>query len=190
MFTIVYRGTYWAIRTPVDNSKNFYYCLQGYVLGNTYPCRGFLASPKGYILPTHIAHLGCLDGFNLPSNNVNTMSLARTYPGIPSSRLEGQYHPHPSALKWANTNLRPSAVGLYCHFRASGFWVVLPPNLLVFPDTSSPDSWYSINLSCLGSIVSIRQFRQTCGIEQFHMFHETCGIVQYHMFGEIVTYLS
>ena len=99
MFTIVYRGTYWAIRTPVDNSKNFYYCLQGYVLGNTYPCRGFLASPKGYVLPTHIAHLGRLDGFNLPSNNVNTMSLARTYPGIPSSRLEGQYHPHPSALK-------------------------------------------------------------------------------------------
>ena len=99
MFTIVYRGMYWAIRTPVDNSKNFYYCLQGYVLGNTYPCRGFLASPKEYILPTHIAHLGRLDGFNLPSNNVNTMSLARTYPGIPSSRLEGQYHPHPSALK-------------------------------------------------------------------------------------------
>ena len=135
-----------SIRTPVDNSKNFYYCLQGYVLGNTYPCRGFLASPKGYVLPTHIAHLGRLDGFNLPSNNVNTMSLARTYPGIPSSRLEGQYHPHPSALKWANTNLRPSAVGLYCHFRASEFWVVLPPNLLVFPDTSSPDYWYSIIL--------------------------------------------
>ena len=122
----MYRGTYWAIRTPVDNSKIFYYCLQGYVLGNTYPCRGFLASPKGYVLPTHIAHLGRLDGFNLPSNNVNTMSLARTYPGIPSSRLEGQYHPHLSALKWANTNLRPSAVGSYCHFRASGFRVVLP----------------------------------------------------------------
>ena len=58
--------------------------------------------------------------------------------------IGGQYHPHPSALKWANINLRPSAVGLYCHFRASGFWVVLPPNLLVFPYTSSPDSWYSI----------------------------------------------
>ena len=101
MFTIVYRGTYWAIRTPVDNSKNFYYCLQGYVLGNTYPCRGFLASPKGYVLPTHIAHLGRLDGFNLPSNNVNTMSLARTYPGIPSERLEGQYHPKPGGPEMA-----------------------------------------------------------------------------------------
>ena len=34
-------------------------------------------------MPTHIASLGRLDGFNLPSNNVNTMSLARTYRGIP-----------------------------------------------------------------------------------------------------------
>ena len=79
-------------------SSIFYSSPKKYTV-NTYPCRGFLASPKGYVLPTHITHLGRLDGFDLPSNNVNTMSLARTYPGIPSSRLEGQYHPHPSALK-------------------------------------------------------------------------------------------
>ena len=44
-------------------------------------------------------------------------------------RLDGgQYHLHPSALKWGNTNLRPTAVGSYSHFRASGYQVVLPPS--------------------------------------------------------------
>ena len=33
--------------------------------------------------------------------------------------------------------------------------------------------------------VAILIFRQTCGIDQYHMFRKTYGIEQYHMFGEI-----
>ena len=147
-FTFDYRGTYWAIRTPVDNNKNVYYCVQGYVLGNTYPCRGFLASPKGYVLPTHIAHLGRLDGFNLPSNNVNTMSLARTYPGIPSSSYEMGGAIPPSRVGPEMSQYEPPAFGRrfvlpFQGLRVSG-GIAPPISRTVFLDTSSPDSWYSI----------------------------------------------
>ena len=54
-----------------------------------------------------------LDGSNLVNNNVNTVSLARTYWGIPSSSFEIE----------GNTTLPRSAYGL----RGSG--MVLTPNL-------------------------------------------------------------
>ena len=69
-------------------------------------------------------------GSNLLNNNVITVSLARMYRGIPSSSFEIGAIP-------------PSPVGF-----ASGDRVVLPQSLrtqTVFPDTSSPDSRYSIN---------------------------------------------
>ena len=69
-------------------------------------------------------------GSNLLNYNVITVSLARMYRGIPSSSFEIEAIP-------------PSPVGF-----ASGDRVVLPQSLrtqTVFPDTSSPDSRYSIN---------------------------------------------
>ena len=68
--------------------------------------------------------------FNLPNNNVNTVSLAWMHWPMPSSSFEIEAIP-------------PSPVGF-----ASGDRVVLPQSLrtqTVFPDTSSPDSRYSIN---------------------------------------------
>ena len=63
----------------------------------------------------------------------------------------GQYHPPPSASKLGcNTDLRPPAVGPYCTpiLRPPAIGMVLPPisrTQTVFPNTSSPDSRYSIN---------------------------------------------
>ena len=75
-----------------------------------------------------------LVGSNLLNYNVITVSLARMYRGIPSSSFEIEAIP-------------PSPVGF-----ASGDRVVLPQSLrtqTVFPDTSSPDSRYSINAATI-----------------------------------------
>ena len=96
-------------------------------------------------MPTHIASLGRLDGFNLPSNNVNTMSLARTYRGIP--RDWGAIPPSPVGPEMSQ--YEPPAFGRRFVLQFQGLRVlggIAPPiSRTVFLDTSLPDSWYSIN---------------------------------------------
>ena len=83
-----------------------------------------------------------MSGFNLLIYNVNTTHLARTYRGIPSGW--GQYHLHPSALKWGQ--YEPPAYGRRFIFPFQGLRISggIAPIQTVFPDTSSLDVWYSI----------------------------------------------
>ena len=89
-------------------------------------------------------------GFNLPNYNVITMSLARTYWGIPSSSYEiGGNTTLTRRLKnWGairTSGLRPSVH--IPNLQPPGFRMVLPclRTQTVFPNTSSPDSQYSPN---------------------------------------------
>ena len=82
-------------------------------------------------MANNVTAIDSIAGFNLLNYNVITMSLAQTYRGDTVFVLRdwGQYHPPPSAEKLGcNTDLRPSAVGLYCPiFQPPGIGMVLPP---------------------------------------------------------------
>ena len=103
-----------------------------------------------------------LVGSNLLNNNVSTVSLARTYRGIPSSSFEIEAIP-------------PSPVGL----KASGDRVVLPQSLrtqTVFPDTSSPDSRYSIILK--HPISNVLNFRSWI-TKKYECIRKLCNKIHY-----------
>ena len=92
-------------------------------------------------------------GFNLPNYNVITVSLARTYRGIPSESYEigGNTTLSRRLKNWGairTSGLRPSVhiAPRFWGLRGSGWYC--PQSLrtqTVFPDTSSPDSRYYSN---------------------------------------------
>ena len=110
-------------------------------------------------MPTHNASLGRLDGFNLPSNNVNTMSLAWTYWGIP--RDWGAIPPSPVGPEMSQ--YKPPAFGRR--------FVLTFQGLRVLDGIAPPISWYSpIRPRQTHGILSLLSKNKTTKIGHFQFY--------------------